>query len=158
MIIVARLAEVGQPDRGDVDLVQLGKHTVHLVIELPALDTVDLRNRGIPEDASVTELHDVKHRADDVAILAQVVGPGDRDFGVRKRLEDTKLAVDGMRRFQEFPGGLAAQHVDARACRDAKGRVRLAAGELLHLDGPAKALNVRFQVGQEHIDVELADR
>ena len=89
----------------------------------------EIRQRRIPEEAAVDEIHDEERRADDCCVVAVAVGARDRDVGVAERRHDAILAIDGMRRRQELPSRLLAQHVIRAAEAKAKRRIRLPPGE-----------------------------
>src|SRR6478752_965131 len=72
-----------------------------------------------------------------------------------KRRQQAVLAIDRMRRGQQLPERLAAQHEIARRRADAIGRVRLSRRELAELERRLETFDVRFKPAAER---SLVDR
>jgi len=73
--------------------------------------------------------HHVEHAADDLGIIAQVIGAGDRHVDISQRRQHAEFAVDRMRAFQQFTWRLPAQHIVPTRRLQQKSGIRLAAGE-----------------------------
>src|SRR5262249_20823912 len=65
---------------------------------------------------------------------------------------DAEFAIDRMRRRQQFPERLAAQHIGAGGRIEPVGRVRLPALELQHRQWPAIALDM---IGEPRCELRL---
>ncbi len=153
--IIAWPAEIAETHGLDIDVVQGRERAVHGVVDRGALVIVArFRQRRIPEDAAVEEIHDVEHAADRRILGRQMQHCGHRYGGTGKRLHHPEFAVDLMRRFQQLPGRLGAQHVAATGRRQEIGRVRLAGFELFDRGEPGKARDFRLEVRRKRCLVE----
>ena len=100
------------------------------------------RQRRIPEHPALFHRHDVEGGADHGVVGAQRIGLGDRKALLAERRDDAELAIDRMRRRQQFAERLAAHHVGSRRRFELVGRVGLAALELQDGQRPLIALDM----------------
>jgi hypothetical protein len=112
---------------------------------------------AVPECAALDHRHDVEGRADDRRIFAQRVGPRHGKAGRVQSGDQPMFALHGVRRWEDRPERLAAQHVAVARGIDPVGRVGLAAGELGERRGAREALHMAFEPRLEprHFDIGL---
>ncbi len=103
-------------------------------------------------------LHHVEDRADHLGVGAQRERPRHREAERRKRGQQAIFAVDRMRRLEQLPERLAAQHIVARRRVDPVGRVRLARREFGQLERPAKPSTLAFEPRPERRFVQRRAR
>ena len=88
------------------------------------------RQRRVPEHPALLHRHDVEGGADHAVVGAQRVGLGDRKALLGERGDDAELAIDRMRRRQQFAERLAPHHIGTAGRIEPVGRIGLAALEL----------------------------
>ena len=146
--------EIGKADRRRVEGVQPREGLVHGLVEGAALGRRRVGQRRHPEHAALDMGHDVKGGADDAVVVAIGKRLGDRKALSIEGRQHPVLAVDRVRRGEELPRRLAAQHVAPRRRRQEIGRVRLPALEHARLDRPFEAVQARSEPGREPRGVE----
>ena len=124
---------------------QRGQNAVHFIHDFGPLFGLQLRQGRVIEIPPRYMVHHIEGRSNNAFILAKQMHLGDWHLAARKRLLHAKLPIHRMGRFQQYTGGLAAQHIVMRRGREQKGRVRLPRLKLGHLQRPGKARKVRFQ-------------
>jgi hypothetical protein len=151
-------AVVAQPDRREIDAVQLGEREVQLVVDRGPLGGFEPRQPRVAEDAPGQEVHDVERRPDHARVGAQVAHDRHRHARARQRRHHLVLAVHLVRAGQQRPRRLLAEHVQTLSARrvggEQEGRVRRAALELQHAHALAKAGDVGAQFALQRRLVE----
>ncbi len=112
------------------------------------------RQRGIPEHAALLHRHDVEGRPDHGVIHAKRIGARNRKVLLAKCCDNAELAVDRMRRRQQFAERPAAHHIGTIGRIEAIGGVGLAA---LELQDGQRALVTRDILRQPLVEVRLVD-
>ena len=74
----------------------------------------ELRQSGVPEDATVGILHHEELRAHQAVIAREVQHLWNRYVRARKGLHDAEFTINRMGRFQQFPRWFRAQHIFRR--------------------------------------------
>ena len=144
--VVLAAAVVGEPDCRGVIGMQPRKRRVHGVEHRGAFGGVRARHVGHPNHAALDITHHVERRARDALVGTVDNRLGDREALGRERADDLVLAIDCVRRGEQFSGRLSAQHVSARGRFEIVGRVRLAALELPYCQRTFEAGCVRREV------------
>ena len=154
--IIAGLAEIGQADGLVIHLVQHRDDAVHFVVDRGALGLGHAGQGLIPQHAPLDAVHDVEGAPDHALVLAQGVGLGYRDIGLAQRGDHAELALDRMRRGQQFRRGpgLGAHRIALAAGAQPISRVGLAALELLDFEAACEPLDMRAQIRVQPGDVE----
>src|ERR1700733_2230218 len=137
---------------------QCGQHSHHFAINIAAPWRRHFRQQCVPKDAALDVVLDVERAADHLTVLAQGMNRRHRPAGIFERWEHAKLAVDGMRRWQQLARRLAPEYIAARRRLHQKRRVGLTAGELLHVDGTGKPSDVTLHPRGETRRVEAVPR
>ena len=74
-----------------------GEHLNQFVVHLCALRrSLDFAELGTPVNIAFAEFHQIKHRADNLAIFTEVVGLSHRHIAIRERLNHTVFSVHSM--------------------------------------------------------------
>src|SRR3954454_20182640 len=133
---------------------QSGDDAVHLRVDRGALARLHARQSLIPEYAAFHVLHDVKRGADDRFNLAQREAARDRYPRSIERGYHAILPIHRVRRRQQLARWLAPQHITRGRCNEQKGRIGLAAFELLHLQRAGITRHFRTQVGTQRLRIE----
>ncbi len=94
--IIAGTAVVAQANGIHINIVQCRQDPVHLIVNCCSIRHLAIRKHGIPEYPSILVAHDVEHAADEIAIRAQVIRPGNRHVGIGQRLDDAKFAINSV--------------------------------------------------------------
>jgi hypothetical protein len=146
-----RAAEVGEPDRGRVQRVQVGEG-VHQREHQRAhrLRAHRLQRGHVAVDRALDVLHQVERRADHVQVRAEQHGPRGREAGRRERVQDPVLPDHVVGGRQDVTERRPAQHPAVGAVGDRVREVGSAAGE--HRGGQLAGA----QVGSKSVQVESA--
>ena len=154
--VVAGLAEVGQPNRGEIDAVKGGQHPVHFEVDGSALWRRHARQGLVPQHAAFHVLHHVEGAADHGFIFAQHVHQRHGHCGAVEAAHDLEFALDGMCRGQQagHGAGLGAHHILTRRRDQAVGRVGLAARKFLDLQRPFESGQVPGEPMLQRLDVD----
>ena len=105
--VVAGTAKVRQPHGARIDPVQVRKDADHRVVNPAPFRPVQFRQGSGPEDTAVAIFHDVKHRADDVTVLAKMQHVRNGYVSAGQRRHYPVFPVHGVRGFEQFAGRLA---------------------------------------------------
>src|SRR5437588_12993925 len=100
---------------------------VHRVVDRRALGGLRIRHVRLPPAAALDVVHHIERRAGDGGIVAVDDRRCDRKALRMERADDTELAIDRMRGWEQLAWWLAAQHVAARGCLEKIGRIGLSA-------------------------------
>ena len=153
--VVTGATEVRESECAGIERVQRGQNPVHLVVDSGALAAIaDFAELGVPEHAALQILHKVEHGADNALVLTQQVGIGHRHIGVFERAQHAVLPIHRMRRGQQFPRRLAAQHPLPCAVVEQKRGVGLSAGKFLSAKRAGKARQLVAQVALQGLGVQ----
>ena len=153
--IISGPAEIGKPDLLRIEIVQMRQRLDLAGEDFPPRIGRLGRQRRIPEHAALLHRHDVEGRADDVVVGAERIGARDRKARLlRQRGDDAELAVDRMRRRQQFAERLAPHHIGAIGRVEPVGRIGLAALELQDDQRSLVALDV---LRQPAVEADLVD-
>jgi hypothetical protein len=128
--IISGPAEIGQSDLLGIEVVQMRQRLNLADEDFPPVFARLGRQRGIPEHSALLHRHDVEGRTDDAVVGAECIGMRDRETLLGQRRDDAELAVDGMRRRQQFAEWFPAHHIGAAGRVQPVGRIGLAAPEL----------------------------
>ena len=112
------------------------------------------RQRRIPEHPALFHRHDVEESADHAVVGAQRIGFCDRKTLLAEGCDNAELAVDRVRRWQQFAERPAAHHIGSRGGVEPVGRVGLAALELL--DGQRSLITFDMRA-QPAVEGDLID-
>ena len=153
--IALRLAEIGDAQRGVIELVQPRDGVVQRVEQRRAVSPRKFRRMRLPEHPALGMFHHIEGRADHVVIGAEMQRPRHRKSGERQRLRHAVLALDRMGRGQQLAEGLAPQHIGAGWSRQLVGRVRLPALESRQRQRPGKAIDVMRQIALQRSSVDV---
>ena len=115
---------------------------------------VDAGHRPVGVDAARQIVHDVEDRSDHIGVVAEKVDFRRWHISFGERLKDAVFPVDGVRRRQQFPRRLFAQHIGPARRLEMKGRIRLAAVELSHDAALGDAWQAPRQIAYERRLVE----
>ena len=128
--IVSRPAEIAKADLFGVEIVQLSERFDLAGEDLaPRLGCL-ARQRGVPEHPALLHRHDVEGGTEDTILHAERVGFCYRKALLAKRGNDAELAIDRMRRRQQFAERLSPHHIGTTGRIEPVGRIGLAALEL----------------------------
>src|SRR6185312_10609058 len=128
--IISGAAEISEADLFGIEIVQMRQRLDLAREDFPTRLRRLARQRGIPEHAALFHRHDVEGGADHAVVGAERIGARHRKALLGQRGDDAELAVDRMRRRQQFAERLAAHHVRTAGRIEPIGRVGLAALEL----------------------------
>ena len=140
--IIAGFAEVGQPRRLDIDIVECRQRVDHRFISKTAFGRVRTGHCAVPDCPALDHVHDVEPAADDAIVGAQAVRLGDRKAGRVEARNNLIFAVHRMCARQQHAQRLATENIRTAFGIQPVGRVRLATGELQRLDRAFKTGNI----------------
>ena len=154
--VISGLAVAGQAPVGEFHGVQGGDDAVHLVVDFAALGRRHAGQGLVPEHPAGHELHHVEGAADHRLVLAQAVHARNRHVGAVQPAHHGELALDGVRRRQQFRDRprLGAHHEAALRRDQLVGGVGLSALEHLHRERAGKTFQVLRQPGRQGADVD----
>jgi acyl-CoA dehydrogenase len=156
--VAGRLAEAIEPHRAPVDRMQVGHDLAHGGINGAALGRRQAGQCGVAEHAAFGEIHHIEWGADNRSVLAQQAGRDDRHTAPLQRMHDAVFALDHVRRWQQLPRRLLAQHVTPPPTFHNEGRVGLTAAELANGKVCGKTVEVLGEIVGEPVGIELVSR
>ena len=149
------LAEIGEPNGGWVEPVQVGKRADECQRVRVSRRPLDRLERGIPEDPAVDVFHHVEPGADDGLVGTKRVRLRHRHAAAAERPDDPEFPVHRVRGGEQRARRLAPEHVALSRRFEQVSRIRLATLELPHHDRTFEPRDVGIEVGGQAACIDL---
>src|SRR6266850_4045067 len=143
--VVARLAEIREPDLPEINGVKVSDYSVHGVEISRTLSALDLWKRRIPDVSTRHAVHHIEPGADNLIISAQPIDMRHRKARWLKCPQHSRLTVYGVSTYKCGSRRLATHYISLGRRHELVGRIGLATLELLDRQRAAKLRYVLSQ-------------